>query len=141
MPPTPPHAPLGAGYGCGCGVPSHWWWVSPFCPAAVRKGFNAASPAAALALALALARALDLPLTWVDERYTRWAAGETVGLRAHGSGRLDSAAAVLILLDSPVRIAYQMQVKPREAIPWEFCSLPPLSLRSWLPPLLLLPAR
>lgn len=46
---------------------------------------------------LALARALTLPLAWVDERYTSWAAGETTGLRADGSGRLDSAAAVLIL--------------------------------------------
>lgn len=46
---------------------------------------------------LALARALTLPLAWVDERYTSWAAGETTGLRADGSGRLDSAAAALIL--------------------------------------------
>ncbi|MXW40428.1 MAG: Holliday junction resolvase RuvX [Synechococcus sp. SB0668_bin_15] len=46
---------------------------------------------------LALARALALPLAWVDERYTSWAAGETTGLRADGSGRLDSAAAALIL--------------------------------------------
>ena len=46
---------------------------------------------------LALARALGLPLAWVDERYTSWAAGETTGLRADGSGRLDSAAAALIL--------------------------------------------
>ncbi len=46
---------------------------------------------------LALARALDLPLAWVDERYTSWAAGETMGLQADGTGRLDSAAAVLIL--------------------------------------------
>ena len=28
---------------------------------------------------LALARALALPLAWVDERYTSWAAGETTG--------------------------------------------------------------
>ena len=46
---------------------------------------------------LAMARALALPLAWVDERYTSWAAGETTGLQADGSGRLDSAAAVLIL--------------------------------------------
>ena len=46
---------------------------------------------------LALARALMLPLAWVDERYTSWAAGDTTGLRADGSGRLDSAAAALIL--------------------------------------------
>ena len=46
---------------------------------------------------LAMARALGLPLAWVDERYTSWAAGEETGLRADGSGRLDSAAAVLIL--------------------------------------------
>ena len=46
---------------------------------------------------LALARALTLPLAWVDERYTSWAASEATGLRADGSGRLDSAAAVLIL--------------------------------------------
>lgn len=46
---------------------------------------------------LALARALALPLAWVDERYTSWAAGETTGLQADGSGRLDSAAAALIL--------------------------------------------
>ncbi|WP_180374400.1 Holliday junction resolvase RuvX [Candidatus Synechococcus spongiarum] len=45
----------------------------------------------------ALARALALPLAWVDERYTSWAAGEMTGLRADGSGHLDSAAAVLIL--------------------------------------------
>ena len=46
---------------------------------------------------LALARTLALPLAWVDERYTSWAAGEATGLRADGSGRLDSAAAALIL--------------------------------------------
>jgi len=46
---------------------------------------------------LTLARELALPLAWVDERYTSWAAEEATGLRADGSGRLDSAAAVLIL--------------------------------------------
>ncbi|MXY62265.1 MAG: Holliday junction resolvase RuvX [Synechococcus sp. SB0665_bin_28] len=42
-------------------------------------------------------RRYGLTLAWVDERYTSWAAEEATGLRADGSGRLDSAAAVLIL--------------------------------------------
>jgi len=45
----------------------------------------------------AMAHSLGLPLAWVDERYTSWAAGEMTGLWADGSGQLDSAAAVLIL--------------------------------------------
>ena len=38
-----------------------------------------------------------LPLAWVDEHASSWAAGERFGLHGDRSGRLDSAAAVLLL--------------------------------------------
>ena len=51
---------------------------------------------------LRLARALaaagrPLPLAWVNEHSSSWAAGERFGLHGDRSGRLDSAAAMLLL--------------------------------------------
>lgn len=40
---------------------------------------------------------LPLPVAWVDEHASTWAAGEASGLRGDRSGRLDSAAAALLL--------------------------------------------
>ena len=51
-----------------------------------------------LRLARGLAAAgLPLPLAWVDEHASSWAAGERHGLHGDRSGRLDSAAAALLL--------------------------------------------
>ena len=44
-----------------------------------------------------LAAALQLPLAWVNEHSSTWAAGERHGLTGDRSGRLDSAAAALLL--------------------------------------------
>ena len=44
-----------------------------------------------------LAQALQLPLAWVNEHSSTWAAGERHGLTGDRSGRLDSAAAALLL--------------------------------------------
>ena len=44
-----------------------------------------------------LAAALQLPLAWVNEHSSTWAAGERHGLAGDRSGRLDSAAAALLL--------------------------------------------
>jgi len=44
-----------------------------------------------------LARAVDLPLAWVNEYGSSWEAGERHGLHGDRSGRLDSAAAALLL--------------------------------------------
>ena len=44
-----------------------------------------------------LAQALQLPLAWVNEHSSTWAAGERHGLKGDRSGRLDSAAAALLL--------------------------------------------
>ena len=46
---------------------------------------------------LRLASALALPLAWVNEHSSTWAAGEQFGLTGDRSGRLDSAAAALLL--------------------------------------------
>ena len=46
---------------------------------------------------LRLAAALNLPLDWVNEHSSTWAAGEQHGLVGDRSGRLDSAAAALLL--------------------------------------------
>ena len=46
---------------------------------------------------LRLADALELPLAWVNEHSSTWAAGEQFGLTGDRSGRLDSAAAALLL--------------------------------------------
>ena len=46
---------------------------------------------------LRLAAALDLPLAWVNEHCSSWAAGEQFGLTGDRTGRLDSAAAALLL--------------------------------------------
>jgi putative Holliday junction resolvase len=43
------------------------------------------------------ARGLDLPLVWVNEHGSTWEAGERFDLRGDRSGRLDSAAAALLL--------------------------------------------
>lgn len=40
---------------------------------------------------------LPLPLAWVNEHASTWAAAETFGLHGDRSGRLDSAAAALLL--------------------------------------------
>lgn len=44
-----------------------------------------------------LARALNLPLAWVNEHSSSWAAAERHGLQGDRSGALDSAAAGLLL--------------------------------------------
>lgn len=44
-----------------------------------------------------LARVLQLPLAWVNEHTSSWAAGERHGLHGDRSGALDSAAAALLL--------------------------------------------
>ena len=44
-----------------------------------------------------LAVALQLPLAWVNEHTSSWAAGERHGLHGDRSGALDSAAAALLL--------------------------------------------
>ena len=46
---------------------------------------------------LRLAKALQLPLAWVNEHSSTWAAAERHGLAGDRSGRLDSAAAALLL--------------------------------------------
>lgn len=46
---------------------------------------------------LRLAAALELPLAWVNEHSSTWAAAERHGLAGDRSGRLDSAAAALLL--------------------------------------------
>ena len=46
---------------------------------------------------LRLAMALQLPLAWVNEHSSSWAAAEQHGLHGDRSGRLDSAAAALLL--------------------------------------------
>jgi putative Holliday junction resolvase len=46
---------------------------------------------------LRLASALNLPLAWVNEQCSTWAAAERHGLHGDRSGRLDSAAAALLL--------------------------------------------
>ncbi len=51
-----------------------------------------------LRLGRALAAAgLILPLAWVNEHSSSWAAGERFGLHGDRSGRLDSAAAMVLL--------------------------------------------
>jgi putative Holliday junction resolvase len=58
-----------------------------------------------------LARGLDLPLAWINEHTSSWSAAEAMGLRGDRSGRLDSAAAALLLQQwlqegpEPVRLA------------------------------------
>jgi len=44
-----------------------------------------------------LARCLNLPLAWVDEHASSWSAADRFGLGGDRSGRLDSAAAALLL--------------------------------------------
>jgi putative Holliday junction resolvase len=46
---------------------------------------------------LRLAQQLELPLAWVNEHASSWAAGERHGLHGDRSGALDSAAAALLL--------------------------------------------
>jgi len=46
---------------------------------------------------LRLAAGLQLPLAWVNEHSSSWEAGERHGLHGDRSGRLDSAAAALLL--------------------------------------------
>tara|TARA_E500000178_G_scaffold127442_1_gene127236 strand:- start:12513 stop:12962 length:450 start_codon:yes stop_codon:yes gene_type:complete len=46
---------------------------------------------------LRLALALSLPLAWVNEHTSSWAAAERHGLHGDRSGQLDSAAAALLL--------------------------------------------
>jgi putative Holliday junction resolvase len=49
-----------------------------------------------LASALA-AQGLSMPLVWVNEHGSTWSAAERFGLKGDRSGRLDSAAAALLL--------------------------------------------
>ncbi len=44
-----------------------------------------------------LAKALDLPIAWVNEQCSTWAAKEKYNLRSDRTGQLDSAAAALLL--------------------------------------------
>ncbi len=44
-----------------------------------------------------LSKALCLPIAWVNEHSSTWAAGELYGLHGDRSGQLDSAAAALLL--------------------------------------------
>ena len=44
-----------------------------------------------------LAQTLELPLAWVNEHSSSWAAGESRNLHGDRSGRLDSEAAALLL--------------------------------------------
>lgn len=46
---------------------------------------------------LIAAQGLVLPVVWVNEHATSWAAADRFGLRKDRSGRLDSAAAALLL--------------------------------------------
>jgi len=46
---------------------------------------------------LRLAAGLQLPLAWVNEHSSSWAAAELHGLQGDRSGALDSAAAALLL--------------------------------------------
>lgn len=46
---------------------------------------------------LRLAQALPMPLTWVNEHSSSWAAGEQHRLHGDRTGRLDSAVAALLL--------------------------------------------
>ena len=46
---------------------------------------------------LRLAQSLGLPLAWVNEHSSTWEAGERHGLQGDRTGRLDSAAAALLL--------------------------------------------
>ncbi|MCT0199662.1 Holliday junction resolvase RuvX [Synechococcus sp. CS-1325] len=70
-----------------------------------------------------LARALDLPLAWVNEYGSSWEAGERHGLHGDRSGRLDSAAAALLLQQwlsegpepGPVRLSTQPGGQPADA--------------------------
>jgi putative Holliday junction resolvase len=79
---------------------------------------------------LRLARALEavgrgLPLAWVDEHASSWAAGERFGLHGDRSGRLDSAAAVLLL-------EQWLREGPEPAVPSEI-STDPVALAA-IPP-------
>ena len=44
-----------------------------------------------------IAKALELPIAWVNEHSSTWAAGQIYNLREDRSGKLDSAAALLLL--------------------------------------------
>ena len=44
-----------------------------------------------------LAQTLTLPVAWVNEHSSSWAAAEQHGLQGDRTGRLDSAAAALLL--------------------------------------------
>ena len=44
-----------------------------------------------------IAKALNLPLAWVNEHSSSWEAGEKYNLQGDRSGKIDSAAAVLLL--------------------------------------------
>lgn len=50
-----------------------------------------------LLVRLLAAQGLVMPLVWVNEHATSWAAAERFGLQKDRSGRLDSAAAALLL--------------------------------------------
>ena len=65
------------------------------------------------------AHAQSLPLAWVNEHTSSWAAGERWGLQGDRSGRLDSAAAAVLLeqwlREGPEPVSLQDSVDPRGA--------------------------
>jgi putative Holliday junction resolvase len=71
----------------------------------------------------------DLPIAWVDEHASSWAAAEQGGLHGDRSGRLDSAAAAL-LLEQWLRDGPEPEARPSrypDAFPSPPC--PPSPLR------------
>jgi putative Holliday junction resolvase len=62
-----------------------------------------------------LARALQLPLAWVNEHTSSWAAAERHGLHGDRSGALDSAAAA-VLLEQWLQEGPEPQPVPTQAI-------------------------
>ena len=100
------------GYPLAC--PSPWTFrqrsvgVAGPLPAAIRAGLvvglpldSAGQPTAQAEhcrrYGMRLAQSLGLPLAWVNEHSSTWAAGERHGLQGDRTGRLDSAAAALLL--------------------------------------------
>ena len=62
-----------------------------------------------------LARALALPLAWVNEHASSWAAAEARGLHGDRSGALDSAAAALLLAQWLAEGPEPQPARPRSA--------------------------
>jgi putative Holliday junction resolvase len=62
------------------------------------------------------ARGLALPLVWVNEHGSTWAAAERFGLQGDRTGRLDSAAAAL-LLEQWLREGSALEPDPAPPLP------------------------